>query len=210
VKKVLLAGEGRTEIGGEPGWGKSQRARIPAAPGVLEAIARKATSGGWEVAERAIWRQIPLYQAGRGRGPETRRILRLLQDAKERHFDAVLFTRDQDTGRDAEDRREDFARGVVDAALIPGAPPFAGGLAVPEIEGWVAAFVGVSRTETMSKPAVSRALRERGIDDTVQSKVEAIENATSPPATDATNLTRWLDEARRALARVDALPVDQG
>jgi len=45
VKKVLLAGEGRTEIGGEPGWGKSQRARIPAAPGVLEAIARKATSG---------------------------------------------------------------------------------------------------------------------------------------------------------------------
>lgn len=200
MKKVLLAGEGRHELGG---WFDHPTWRDPAegpARGVLEALSRKVAEAGWKVAGGAIWKRIALYKAGSHRGLEARRIVRLALDAKEQGFDAVVFSRDQDTGSDAEDRREDVARGIQEArALFADGPPIAGGVAVPCIEGWVAAFAGATHTEAMSKPAAEQALRERGIGPTLGGMVAAVDGATASPARDATNLIGWLEEVRRVL-----------
>lgn len=200
MKKVLLAGEGRHELGGwydHPGWRHPNKRP---ARGVLEALARTAVDAGWSVADGTVWKRIQLYKPGKFRGLEARRIIRLALDAKERGFDAVVFSRDQDTGNDSDDRREDVARGLEQAReILQDAPPMAGGVAVPCIEGWVAAFVGTTGTEAMSKSATERALSAKGIEATLEAMVAAVDGAKETPADDAANLFGWLANVRRVL-----------
>jgi hypothetical protein len=156
---------------------------------------------GWKVSDAIVWRRITLYRAGDHRGPETRKILRLALDAKERAFDAVIFSRDRDHGRDAQDRHRDIRAGL-DAVkqVVPESPPIAGGVAVPCLEGWVAASLGVQRTEEMSNPAAKQALGQRGVPCTTQGMVDAIERSpTDRCARDAVCLIEWLTSVRVVL-----------
>jgi hypothetical protein len=195
TKKVLLAGEGKHELGG---W-YAERAyhSAPPQPGVLEELARRVVPHGWIVSDARVWKTLPLYQARVG-GREARRIMQLANDAKERGFDALVFSRDGDTGPDAEDRAEDIRTGLAVARGMDGVPPIAGAVAVPCLEGWVAATLGVSGTRAMSKPAIGRSLHERRVDATLEAMVEAV-RAAPTQALDAQELVDWRQQVMEAL-----------
>jgi len=201
VKKILLSGEGRNELGG---WANEPAYRDPSRIGVLEALLRKAASGGFRIGDAVVWKGIRKYRAGQHWGAETRAVLGLVLDAKERGFDAVAFTRDLDGEKpEHEQRKTDVVRGIEEAPhTIEDAPPIIGGLAVQRLESWILAMAGVTSTEQMKKAQVDRQLEALGIHEkdtaamvqaTLRADIEGLPK-------DALSLRNWLDRARDVLS----------
>lgn len=201
MKKILLAGEGKNELGG---WVDPLPYRDPSRPGVLEALLRKVAPAAWEIRGVVIWKNIRKFRAGQHRGAEARAVLGLVQEAKERRFDAVVFTRDRDGEKPEHEQRErDIAFGLEEApSVFPGAPPIVGGLAVQRLESWVLALTGVKLTEPMKRVEVDRQLAAAGIPakDT-DAMVDAASHANLEALPDdARSLRQWLDRAREVLS----------
>jgi hypothetical protein len=121
---VLVAGEGKTELGR---WAIEPQYRADRDVGVLEAIVVK--RGGC-VVDGVLWKNIRKFRAGNHRAPETRTVLGLALEAKERAL-ILVFVRDRD-GDDA--RRGDIDAGVAEARhRFPGVR-IAGRCAVESVE----------------------------------------------------------------------------
>jgi hypothetical protein len=207
VKKVLLAGEGKNELGG---WAAELPYRNPDEPGVLVTLLRHVAPEGWKVSEAVLWKQIRKYRSRDHRSPETRAVLGLVQHAKEHRFDAVVFSRDRDGEKPEHEQRErDVSRGLEEATrAIADAPPVVGGLAIQRLESWVLATLGISSTESMKNAEVDRRLTNAGVrpKDT-EAMVHAVATAdlAAIPA-DARSLQTWLARAREILAKHDRSP----
>ena len=189
--RVLLAGEGATELGS---WDKEPayrpRSGEATEPGVLEALLRRVDSNTpFEIVDGFRWRSIPLYQAGEHRHAETRRVLRLAQRAEERGC-VLVFTRDRDRDRQ---REIDITAGVLEAQQKFSAA-IVGGVAIEEIESWILALLGETKTERLPDP--KRRLQEtHGIQGT-REMVDIIARADlGRVPNDASSLRAWLDAA---------------
>lgn len=204
MKKILLAGEGKNELGG---WAAELPYRNPDEPGVLVTLLRRVAPDGWKVSDAVLWKQIRKYRSRDHRSPETRAVLGLVQQAKERRFDAVVFSRDRDGEKPEHEQREkDLSRGLEEAPrAIDGAPPVVGGLAIQRLESWVLATLGTPSTESMKNAEVDRRLANAGIrpKDT-EAMVHAVATAdlAAVPA-DARSLQAWLVRGREILADHD-------
>jgi hypothetical protein len=192
--KVLLAGEGPTELGDwhrEPAWRPS-----PCSPGVIEALAHEAVPGDWTVAEAVAWKSIRKYRSGDHRQPETRNVLGIALLARERGYHTVLFTRDRD--RQA-GRERDIEAGIREANQSRDLAHVgvAGGLAVETIEAWLLAMLGERGTESLADP--KPILEHRGY-GTCEAKVRLVrERGLDDIPGDAAFLWLWLERVKTAL-----------
>ncbi len=74
--RIILAGEGRNELGDL--WVEAPhrpRDRKPE-PGVLEALLREIRRDGWEVVDALPWKTLPKLQVGIGRKGEEHNVRR--------------------------------------------------------------------------------------------------------------------------------------
>lgn len=198
-RKTLLAGEGKNELGG---WDAEPAYRQPDAPGALEVLARLARPAGWRVAGGMRWSKIPHYRAGGHRGAEARTVLGLVQWAKERRFDAVVFSRDRDSDKpEGKERERSFLEGLAAAQQMPGAPVLVGEMAIERLESWVLATCGVAKTESLSDSRVDAQLRSHGVSpkDTPAMVSLLRKNGLGSISPDAKSLLSWLEQARQKL-----------
>lgn len=130
-------------------------------------------------------------------------MLGLVQEAKERRFDAIVFTRDRDGEKPEHERREaEFQEGLrVAPALVRGAPALIGGMAVQRLESWVLAMKGAASTESLRSAEVDRRLSEAGVaakDTDAMAAVARDADLDALPA-DARSLRAWIALARERL-----------
>lgn len=194
--KVLLAGEGRNELGG---WIDlpPYRADDPE-PGVLQALLEQLPATPWIVHDGTQWKSIRKYRAGNHSAPETRSVLGLALLAKESGCDVLAFVRDEDG---ATQRTADVDAGLKRAAELWPALSIVGSMAIPCLEGWLLALQGKPGTEQLTKQKAIQILIEAGVatKDT-RAMVECVrQHGIAQTAPDAAKLRSWLDAAQGAL-----------
>lgn len=199
--KLLLAGEGRHELGD---WIELPQYReAPPKPGVLLALLERVdATSSWQIVAGCQWKKIRKYRAGDHNAPETRTILGLMLLAQSLRCEAFVFSRDRDGKRNS-DRQRDVDRGLEEVddrhERDPCAPQAVGGMAIEELEAWILALSGVRNTEAMTGPASEMANRLGGSDlDRMIEVVEAADLRAIPD--DARSLLDWLARARNVLA----------
>jgi hypothetical protein len=195
--KILLAGEGRNELGG---WIDLPPYRADAPdPGVLQTLLEQLTVAPWIVHDARQWKSIRKYRAGDRSAPETRSVLGLALQAKESGCDVLAFVRDEDG---APQRTADVEAGLKRAAELWPALSVVGSMAIPCLEGWLLALQGKPGTEQLSKQKAIQFLVQAGVatKDT-QALVECVrQHGVAQVAPDAEKLRTWLDAAQRALS----------
>jgi hypothetical protein len=183
--KVFLAGEGRHELGD---WEREPQYRSsPPEIGLVEALLRRVRGEGWDVIGAVKWKDIRKLRAGEFRTAEMRNVHGAALHAQEAGADVLAFTRDRD-GR--HEREREIERAI--AELVADNRQVIGGVASQQIEAWVLALLGESRTELLSDS--KGALEERGRGD-LQAMLEIIAASDIKRATDAESLTQWLHRA---------------
>jgi hypothetical protein len=194
--KVFLSGEGRNELGSRAG----QRAyQSDQEPGVLHALLARVQASGWEVGGACNWSRIRKYRVGAAPHEDTHNVLGVALDAKEAGCEVLAFSRDVDKDLGRHQAIED---GI---ALVPrtfaNAPEVIGGVAVPKLEGWILALLGVRGTEALSPSRAEKDLVAKGVAPkdgrAMVEKVEGADLAGIPP--DAASLRTWLGRARDVL-----------
>lgn len=197
--KVWLGGEGPSEIGDRD---RLDGERV----GAIEALLRKVEPAGWQVGGAVRWQHIRKFVVGaaRGRGNhgDIHSVAGLLNMAYEAECAVVAFARDVDAD---EDRAAAIARGIElargyahlrDLRVI-------GGPAIPALEGWILALLGVRDTEAMSRNKTNALLAERDLGGKhAEDYVEVVEGANLdrlPPGCEA--LQAWVELARQVLGR---------
>jgi hypothetical protein len=194
--KLLLAGEGRTELGD---WAKETSYRPGPGEvrdlGVIEALLdRVCPRARWTVIDGLHWRSIKKYRAGNHRHAEARTVLGLALIAEERGCDALVFLRDRDADVD---RQRDVDEGIAKARQLF-RPLMIGGVAVEAVEAWILALLGDVGAESRQRPA-QRLEQEHGI-NTTAAMVEVVSRADlSARPSDARSLAAWLTLARVVL-----------
>lgn len=197
TRYVLLAGEGKTELGG---WGvhPSFREAKPA-PGVLSAMLEKVSPSGWEIRHAVEWKQLTRYRANEpalGKDELNTRALWLL--ATDHACDLIVFSRDRDR---AVERAQAVASGrrSLDEKCAGSGLQVIGGMAHECIEAWVLALAEETRTESLPSSRAKQRLAECGIDD-VSAMVSAIGAANMARVSpDADSLLQWLAQAKDVL-----------
>jgi hypothetical protein len=191
--EIYLAGEGRTELGG---WSKERMYRDPSPePGVIETLLKKAHADGWRIREATQWRHIVKLRPGKHRTPETRNVLGAVLHASEQGCAVLAFSRDRD-GDLA--REEAIAEGIAQAQREFPEVRVVGGLAIEQIESWVLAAGGRTRTESITdaKAAAEQAFGDARLETLVR-ELESADIASLPA--DAFSLRAWLAVAAAAL-----------
>ncbi len=201
MTKVLIAGEGRLELGGfavEPVY-------RPDRPdyGLIEALLRSVIARDFQIANGVRWKDVPKYKFGRSPAKaEAQTIAGLSQLAKDSEYDVVVFLRD----RDGKTEREKQIRQAVEEAALryEGVLQVVGDVAVECADAWVLAWTGESRTQELSvtKAKTLREKRARTTEETV-ALISSIGNDAI--AIDALVLRRWIAAARAAFS-ADAAP----
>jgi DNA-binding PadR family transcriptional regulator len=189
--RVLLAGEGRNELGGwadEPPY----RDAVPS-PGVVEAILRRVRADGWEVVGAVVWRSLRKYRVGEHGEVEVRNIRALKLKARERGAHVVAFVRDRD-GSEPRQRQVERAIGEPEPQLS-----VIGGMAIEKLESWLLSLRGMHDAEQEKHPEkkLPRGIRAKDTAGYVQ--VVAKADLDRIPA-DARSLLAWVEKARDALA----------
>lgn len=196
--QVFLGGEGANELGG---WSGPASYRDPGALGAVEALLRRVEAEGWEVCGALEWRRIRKFTVGgRGIHADTKNVMALTLHAKEARADAVTFMRDRDGD---EGRVEAIRRGIERAKTdFPDAPPVIGGVAVPKLEGWIAAMLGERDPDVLSPGRADKALTKHGVAaKDGAAMVEAIAAANLEAATARSpSLAAWVGRAREVLS----------
>jgi hypothetical protein len=144
--RTLIAGEGLTELGDfvrTPSYRSN-----PVVPGVLQALMELAAPGRFQIVDGVVWKSIRKFKAGEHRAPETRNVMGLALEAKERNCVAVVFARDRDRDRP---READVERGIQRAVEVFGVA-VGGAVAVEALEAWLLALEGDSSAETYADP----------------------------------------------------------
>jgi hypothetical protein len=203
-RRVLLAGEGKTELGGwagHPAYAGHpvDRAKRPA-PGILEALLAKIAPDGWEVVAAYEWKSLIRYRAnepGVQKDELNTRALRVR--AGDHGCDLIAFSRDRDR---AQQRDKAVTHGLaqLEEGCLQAGIRVVGGLAHQCSEAWVLAVLGEPRSEDFASPTAKQQLRARGVAD-ITGMVQVIEagDLARLPG-DAYSLQAWLARARVALA----------
>ncbi|MEW5851370.1 MAG: hypothetical protein AB2A00_21455 [Myxococcota bacterium] len=186
--KVLLAGEGPTELGG---WANEPAYRTPENPGLLEVLARRIRPDGWEIGDAIIWKYIRKYRSGDHRTPEQRNLLGALLLAHEKGLSGVVFSRDRDG--DVE-REHQFNQALARAAGQFPSLTLAGGMAVEEIEAWVLAMRGDKRAERHRDP--KQELGKHGVVGLEAMRQVAEKADLAQACAHSPSLASWLERAK--------------
>jgi len=200
--KVFLGGEGANELG-------TRGQRPPGDdPGVIETLLRRVRPDGWRVEGAIEWKAIRKYQAGAAaRYPthgETYNVLRLLLLAYEQACEMVVFVRDVDQ----DDEREDVAmRPLQSSTACRFADEYGyalaavGGMATPNLEGWILCLLGRNGTDDLSPKRAQRELEDAGVPAKSTHHLVQIAQARPLPA-NACSLDHWISAARAAFQRL--------
>ena len=197
TRYVLLAGEGKTELGGWAGH-PTYRDDKPSA-GVLEALLTKVATEGWEIRDAVEWKHLTRYRAHEpSLGKDELNTRALWLHAMERKCDLIVFSRDRDR---AAERTEAVERGRrwLEAKCVGAGLGVVGGMAHECIEAWVLALVGQARTEGLSTLRAKELLKGYGLADVTRmgDSIGAADFARVPA--DAHSLRAWLIQARNVL-----------
>jgi len=201
--RVFLGGEGRNDLGS---WAGDPAYQDDASPGVIKALLLRAQPLGWKVIGGRTWKTCRKYTdhaaiPGNSRRTirgdhETRAVLGLVLDAKERGAHAVAFVRDQD----GDPERTRIIREAARQARTHWPHiRVVGDTAIPVLEAWILALLGETGTESLGKKKAQTLLAERGIGSTDEMVREV--RANRPVPEDATCLCAWLADAKVALER---------
>jgi hypothetical protein len=196
MKRIFIAGEGKTELGS---WDHEPPYQDDSEPGVLKAFLQKVRNEGWAISAAVKWANIRKFKSGDHRSPEERNVLGACLKAKEKGCSIVAFARDTDCD---ENRESDIKKGLKAAQEKFGAElSIIGGCAKPCIEGWVLAFSSTLRTETFTTSKACDTLKTMldGEPHTTR-MVECISGSDlSTVANDALSLKEWLETAKTHL-----------
>jgi hypothetical protein len=127
-------------------------------------------------------------------------VLGVVLEAKRANAEIVAFVRDADGNRE---RANAIENAVVKARQDFPEVEVIGGTAVPVLEGWLLAILGVPKTEKLSKRAAQSRLREHGVpekDTAAMARVVFDADLAGIPG-DATSLGLWLERATEVLGR---------
>ncbi len=198
--RVILAGEGRNELGDL--WVEAAfrpRDGTKARPGVLEALLREVRREGWEIVDALPWKTLPKLQVGIGKKGEEHNVRRAYHHAKKRGCEVLVFTRDRDGVKFAH-REEDIDRAVADLRTNGDGPAIVGAVAVEKLEGWLLAVAGARRSEEQRRP--EEQLTDLGVEpkDTAGMVALVEQHGLAAIPEDARSLRKWLEQARDALA----------
>jgi hypothetical protein len=189
--KVLLAGEGKTELGT---WGAAEPYRSPAVKGLLESLLDCCAPDSCSVADGVPWRLIRKFSIGGHRSAEQRNVLGLALRALETGCDAIAFVRDRDR---REEREAEIEAAIRESERLFPNVAVAGGVAVEAVESFVLTMMGDARAEAHGDPKA--VLEGRGC-ISLEQKVAIIRDANlATLAPSAASLQRWLERARKAL-----------
>ncbi len=150
-----------------------------------------------------MWSKIPHYQAGAHRGAEARTVLGLVQWAKERKFDAILFSRDRDSAkREGKERERSFNEGLeAIASQLPSHPAIVGEMAIERLESWVLAVAGQRKSESLPDAKVDTLLLAQGVKakdtEAMTSLIHKYRLVQIPD--DAVSLRSWLNKIDKLL-----------
>jgi hypothetical protein len=194
MKTILLAGEGRNELGG---WYDEPSFRLsPPDLGILEALLKKVAPQGWSIVDGVRWKSLRKYKVNEPGKAEEKNLRRLLLMAEERQCNLVAFTRDRDRSRERQ-AQIDSTMAEMEAQYTEG-PFFIGGMAIEKIEAWLLALSGETRSESIGDPAAKLApiLPESTTSEMARLVMRA--EITSIPR-DANSLSTWIQKASRFL-----------
>lgn len=199
--RVIIAGEGRNELGGfatEAAFRKDEPET-----GVIEALLRQVRPDGWQVVDAIPWKKAPKLQVGIAGKGEALNVQRAYHHAKKRGCEILAFIRDRDGVKFAR-RETDIERAIVSIAETNEGPALVGGVAIEKIESWVAAIAGAPQSEKLRRPEEKlEALGIRNKDTAGMVQVVEQYGLQSIPV-DAESLRRWLERAEQALNRQTA------
>jgi hypothetical protein len=198
--KIFLVGEGRNDLGSraaEPQYQSDDE------PGAIQALLRRARKSGWRVGGARTWKSYRKYKAHGTTAGDKSTVRKIALDTVEHECDVSAFIRDRDK---EPNRVDEVNEGIalveedrdISVSLI-------GGVAIPKLEGWILAFLGIRKTEEMSPAKAEHLLSENGIraKDTAH-MVEVINQASDADvADDAGSLKKWLAVATRILQTPD-------
>ncbi|MCC6995230.1 MAG: hypothetical protein IT370_11530 [Deltaproteobacteria bacterium] len=188
--KILLAGEGPTELGG---WFDEPPYRgDPPRLGVLVALLAHTGPAALTIVGAIIWKHIRKYRGG-VRSAESRTVLGLALEASEAGADVLVFARDNDRDH----RQEEIERGILEASERFPSLRIIGSAAVEDTEGWLLAIAGRLHSEAVpnSKAVVAS---ELGLENTTQKAEFVKQMGLGGIPADARSLRRWIDRARAA------------
>lgn len=195
--RVWLGGEGPNEIGNRDEPNGVRR-------GVIEALLLRLEPNGWRVEGATLWKRIRKYKVraaiGRENHGDIHNIAGLVQRAAEEGCEVVAFTRDVDS---EPGRADAIARGIEHVRAIFPTVDVIGGPAVPAIEGWILALLGVYGTESMSRGRTVAEVETRAIAPKLtRGYVEVIAEADlGALPRDCSALLAWLETARQVMAK---------
>ncbi len=195
--RVLLAGEGKTELGE---WAKEAPFRErPGEKGVLVALIERVADPAFTLVDGLPWTKIRKYRSGEHASPEARNVLGLALQARSARCDAVVFSRDRDGSLE---RQHDLDEGIRRARELFSDLRIVGGIAIENIEGWILVLLGAPG-ESLSSRKTKPELEARFGIVSLQAKVDVVASAlldNLPPG----SLSRWLDRARQTFARTES------
>jgi hypothetical protein len=200
--KVFLGGEGNNDLGTR--WHRPSGD----SPGVIETLLRRVRASGWHVAAAQDWKSIRKYRAGVARDDpkheDMHNIRGLVLQAYEAACELLVFVRD----RDKDVRREQAAlQALASIASLGFAETFhyelaiVGGIAKPNLEGWILCLCGLPGTEEMSPSRVDRELAAIDIVAKSTEHYVAIAESRALPG-DGGSLCVWLADANATFCRL--------
>lgn len=198
---VFLAGEGRNDLGS---WARERAYQNDSEPGVVKALLTRTREDGWRVCGAKRWKDIRKFTP-HGHHPvtmdhhirsshEAQTVLGLILDAKESGAGVVAFVRDQDGHPDRSARVDlaiERARSMILGVRV------VGGTAVPVLEGWILALMGVGHTEELTKSKAQDELAIRKVTTTEAMVAVVLDRVPVPD--DARHLKDWLATAKDVL-----------
>lgn len=189
--RVLLAGEGKTELGE---WAKAPPFRQELGEkGVLVALLERLGVGDLTIVDGVLWSTIRKYRAGAHASAEERNGLAL--SARRARCDVLVFSRDRDGSTE---RQRDLEAGMARSSELFGDLRLVGGVAIENIESWILVLLGV-QGEDMSSRNTKVELERRGV-ASLRDKVDAVASASLEEVPKG-SLSAWLAAARAVLMR---------
>jgi hypothetical protein len=200
--KVFLGGEGNNELG--------TRWQHPPgdSPGVVETLLRRVRAGGWRVAGARDWKSIRKYRAGAARAhpdhEDARNVRGLVLHAYEEACEMLAFVRDDD----GDDRREPAILQALEAITsLRFADEYhyelaiVGGIAKPNLEGWILCLLDVTGTDVMTRARIDHELATTDVQLKSTAQYVAIAETGALPSGNG-SLPAWLARADRTFCQL--------